>query len=139
FPTTPGAFDPSLDGSYDAFVSKLDPTGAALVFSTFIGGGGTDAAYRLAVADASSVVVGGATTSPDFPVTPGAFDTVYGNGDAFLTKLAANGSALEFSTFVGGTLAGESIQALVIGSDSAVFATGETLSTDFPTTPGAFD
>src|SRR4030095_17131874 len=85
-----------------AFSSMLDPTGATLMYSTFLGGGSIDQALSLAVGPDGSAYVAGKTQSPDFPTTPGAFDTTYGYiQDAFLTKLDPQGAALTYSTFLG--------------------------------------
>ncbi len=143
FPTTAGAFDTTLSGSDDAFVTKLAPDGAALTYSTYLGGSGNaDYGNGIAFDGAGSAFVTGYTVSGNFPTTPGAFDTTFtpaGNFSAFLTKLAPDGSALDYSTFLGGA-GGTNIgnDVAVDGADNA-YVTGSTLSTLFPTTPGAFD
>jgi hypothetical protein len=143
FPTTPGAFDTTYDDDVgfggDVYVSKIHPTGSTLVYSTFLGGGSTDTAASLAVGPDGSAYVGGHTASPDFPTTPGAFDTTYDGGDAFLTKLEPDGAALVYSTLLGGVSGRDSIEALVLAPDETVYAAGQTRSPDFPTTPGAYD
>ena len=108
FPTTAGAFDTTYNGGFsDAFVTKLDPSGAALVYSTYLGGSGDngsgeDYGYGIALDGAGSAYLTGTTTSADFPTTAGAFDTTYnGNTDAFVTKLDASGAALGYSTYLG--------------------------------------
>ena len=128
-------------GRYDS--SKpliIDPT---MVYSTFLGGSGDDVAYSIAVDGTGYAYVTGYTMSSDFPTTSGAFDTTYHGGiagnDVFVTKLNPDGSApLVYSTFLGGSHDEEARGIAVDGTGSA-FVTGETLSTDFPTTPGAFD
>ena len=77
FPTTAGAFDTTSNGGGDAFVTKLDPTGAALVYSTYLGGSGNDQGHGIAVDAAGNAYVTGVTESTNFPTTPGAFDTSF--------------------------------------------------------------
>jgi hypothetical protein len=89
FPTTPGAFDRTFNGAEDAFVTKLNPAGSALGYSTFLGGTSFDAGRGIAVDGSGRVYVTGYTPSAEYPTTPGAFDTSF-NGidvDAFVTKL----------------------------------------------------
>ncbi len=140
FPTTPGAFDTTTNGAFDAFVTKLNPSGSGLVYSTLLGGAAVDFGVRIALArdGSNSAFVLGETSSTNFPTTPGAFDTT-GNGsfDVFVTKLNPAGSALQYSTLLGGTnmdVAG----GLAIDASGDAFVVGGTLSTNFPTTPGAF-
>jgi len=138
-PTTPGAFDTSLGGNIDAFVIRLNATGSALDYATFLGGSGDDGAYGIAVDTTGRAYVTGVTTSDDLPTTPGAFDTSY-NGvyDAFVVKLNATGSALDYATFLGGEGYDLVVGIAVDGSGTA-YVTGVTDSADLPTTPGAFD
>jgi hypothetical protein len=139
FPTTPGAFDTSSNGALDAFVTKLDPTGAALLYSTYLGGSGVDVGRGIALDGAGSAHVTGQTDSADFPTTPGAFDTSFnGANDAFVTKLDQTGSTLLYSTYLGGSDFDEGFGIALDGPGDA-HVTGFTGSTDFPTTPGAFD
>ena len=103
-PDDPGRLRHDLNGGPDAFVTKLDASGAALVYSTFLGGSSYDEAYDIAVDGAGSAYVTGHTDSADFPTTPGAFDTTStATGDAFVTKLDASGTALVYSTYLGGS------------------------------------
>jgi len=139
FPATPGAFDISYNGGGDAFVSKLDMTGSVLVYSTFLGGGVLDRSYSVALDSSGNAYAAGFTGSTDFPTTPGAFDTSPNNGDdAFVSRLNAAGSGLVYSTFLGG-VGLDWGQSLVVDSSGNVYMTGLTTSTNFPTTPGAFD
>ena len=147
FPTTPGAFQTSCggicSGVFDAFVTKLNAAGSALVYSTYLGGTLNDDATAIAIDSTGDAYVTGSTCSTDFPVTSGAFQTSYHGGgcalgDAFVTKINPNGSALLFSTFLGGTgddYAGFSMSVDLAGN---AYVVGTTCSTDFPTTPGAF-
>ena len=88
FPTTPGAFDTSFNGVEDAFVTKLNARGSALVYSTFLGGDGNDAGFDIAVRGDNAYVTG-FTAAFNYPTTPGAFDTTLNTSarDAFVTKL----------------------------------------------------
>ena len=139
FPTTTGTFDTTFNGGLDAFVTKLNASGSALVYSTFLGGMNNDDGEDIAVDASGSAYVTGDTFSGDFPTTTGAFDTTFNGGvvDAFVTKLNASGSALAYSTFLGGTAQDEG-QGIGVQQGSA-YVTGITQSTDFPTTTGAFD
>jgi hypothetical protein len=139
FPTTGGAYDTNWNGSYDVFVTKLDPTGAALVYSTFLGGSSDDYGFGVAVDGAGAAYVTGYTSSSNFPTTSGAYDTSWNNSyDVFVTKLAPTGGALAYSTFLGGGSSEEGRGVAVDAAGNAYIA-GYTCSTDFPATPGAFD
>ena len=145
FPTTcGGAFDTTLSGFEDAFVSKLNSTGTALVYSTYLGGSGdtssaVDTGRGIAVDSDGNAYVTGVTTSSDFPVTSGALDTTFnGQSDAFVTKINKLGTGLVHSTFLGGASADLGTD-IALDAASDIYITGDTLSSDFPTTPGAFD
>ena len=139
FPVTPGAFDTHKDSNTTSFVTQLTELGDGLVFSTFIEGtfgGGTD--IRAVVSDACGVVVAGQTAALDFPTTPGVFQETYSAaGDAFITRFDSLGSALTWSTLLGG-VGGDEATALALDPSGDVFITGTTSSDEFPTTPGAF-
>jgi len=143
FPTTLGAFQPTSDGSGDAFVTKLDPTGSALLYSTYLGGSGGEEGKGIAVDAAGNAYVMGTTNSGDFPTTTGAFQTTFGGGldnDTFVTKLnpAGNGSLdLVYSTYLGGSNEDEG-RAIAVDAAGNAYVTGMTFSTTFPTTQGAF-
>jgi hypothetical protein len=136
FPTTPGAFDVLHNGLDDAFVTQLNATGSALVYSTFLGGALSDVGRGIAVDGQGRAYVAGFTDSLNFPVTPGAFDEVVLGRDAFVTKLNEAGSALEYSTVLGGLGVDEAF-GIDVQAQTA-YVTGRT-SGDFPTTPGAYD
>jgi Beta-propeller repeat len=138
YPTTPGAFDRTFNGQADAFVTKLNASGSALDYSTFLGGTGGDVGFGIAVDGRGRAYVTGLTQSPDYPTTSGAFDTTFnGEFDAFVTKLNASGSALAYSTFLGGTGRDEGEGIAV--REGRAYVTGITDSPDYPTTRGAFD
>ncbi len=138
FPTTTDAFQTALGGASDAFVTKLNPTGSSLVYSTYLGGAFNDSGKAIAVDSASNAYVTGETSSSNFPTTPDAFQTDFGGvADAFVTKLNAAGSDLVYSTYLGGSGSDRGGGIAVDGAGNA-YVTGETFSTNFPTTPGAF-
>jgi hypothetical protein len=138
FPTTRGAFQTVKAGSDNAYVTKFNPTGSALVYSTFIGGSQVDFAVRIAVDASNNAYVTGDTSSPNFPTTAGAFDTVSnGSFDVFALKLNAAGSGLIYSTFLGGS-GSDGAGGLTIDSSGNAYISGGTGSSDFPVTPGAF-
>ncbi|GBD97977.1 MAG TPA: choice-of-anchor D domain-containing protein [Nitrospirae bacterium] len=139
YPTTESAYDTTLDANADVFISKFDSNLSILVSSTFIGGSGSDHFYALAVDSSGDVFVAGGTHSYDYPTTVGAYDTVNsGKGDVFVSKLDSDLSILVSSTFIGGSTY-DSAYTLAIDSAGDVFVAGETDSTDYPTTEGAYD
>jgi hypothetical protein len=134
-------------GGYDsdAVITKLNPTGTALVYSTYLGGTGEDTGQSIAVDSGGNAYIGGYTCSSDFPVTQGAYQTTltvpagcnnFGNLDAFVTKLAPSGSSLVYSTYYGGSVTQAAAGIAVDKSGNAYFI-GNTLSPDLPVTPGA--
>jgi hypothetical protein len=141
FPTTAGAFDAGANGNQDAFVTKLDPAGSSLAYSTYLGGSNTDQGIGIAIDSQGAAYVTGMTSSTDFPTTAGAFDTSKngGNDDAFVTKLDPAGSSLAYSSYLGGTNTFDIGLGIAVDSLGAAYLTGSTSSTDFPTTAGAFD
>jgi hypothetical protein len=143
FPTTPGAFDTTQAGSqeHDTFVTKLDPTGSRLVFSTHLGGTQSEEARGVRVGSDGSVFAVGQTLSGEFPVTPDAWQsTKLGDGDAYLVRFDPTGSFVTYGTFIGGSIIfAEDARALALDENDNAFCVGVTNSADFPTTPGAFD
>ncbi len=117
----------------DAFVTKLNATGKALVYSTYLGGSNGGYGYGIAVDSSGNAYVTGATYSTNFPTTAGAFQTRYAGGgaDAFVTKLDATGSKLVYSTFLGGT-GYEEGHGIAVDSSGEAHVTGFTSSTNFP-------
>jgi len=139
YPVTPGAWDTShAGGTLGADIVLTKFSNGALVFSTFIGGGQNEFVYGLDINAAGEVFLGGWTSSSDYPTTPGAFSTRWNFSEGFVTKLSASGSALAYSTFVGGN-SNDSIGALKHLADGTVILSGTTLSHDFPVSPDAFD
>lgn len=138
FPVTAGAFQTSLKGDSDAFVTKLNPSGSALVFSTYLGGSSDNGGSGIAVDVADDVYVGGRTSSSDFPITASTLQpSLAGNYDSFISELNGAGSTLLFSTFLGGSGYDE-LDGLVLDSLGNLDVAGRTESSNFPVTPGAF-
>ncbi|HEY6392213.1 MAG TPA: SBBP repeat-containing protein [Bryobacteraceae bacterium] len=128
-------------GLQSAFVTKLNPAGSALVYSTYLGGGNQDEGRGIAVDSSGNAYVTGRTSSKNFPVTAGAFQpALLADGAAFVAKLNAAGDALLYSTYLGGaTHAFSGGAAIAVDSAGNAYVTGFTGSvTGFPTTPGAF-
>jgi hypothetical protein len=139
FPTTPGAFQTTSAGLLDGWVAELDPSGSALVYSTYLGGSGDDEHEGIAVGADGSVYVAGTTKSADFPITAGAVQPITGGlAEVFVAKLDPSGSTLAYSTYLGGAVDDDNT-GLALDPVGSVYVTGKTSSTDFPTTAGAFD
>jgi Beta-propeller repeat len=140
FPTTPGAFRTTPPSGDTGFVAKLNATGSALIYSTYLGGSGRDYAEGIAIDGAGNAYVMGVTASSDFPTTSGAFQTVFGGGggDAYVSKLNPAGSALVYSTYLGGSGSEGSYNGIAVDASGNAYLTGSTNSTNFPTTSGAF-
>ena len=143
FPTTPGTFDTSQNGSNDVFVTKLNAAGTGLIYSTFLGGSSDDGGYGIAVDASGNVYMTGITINgaTDYPTTVGAYDTTHnGSNDVFVTKLNASGTALIYSTFIGGRGVDYGF-GIAVDSSGSAYVTGYTYddTTDYPTTAGAYD
>jgi hypothetical protein len=140
FPTTTGAFQrnkPSTGFNTAAFVTKLSPSGSALVYSSFLGGSLSDTGTAIAVDSSGRASVTGLVNSKNFPVTFGApqptGDYTFGIiGDAFVTTFAADGSSLVFSTYLGGKLLDQGT-GIAVDPAGNVYVVGYTTSSDFPT------
>ena len=130
------------NGSYEAFITKLNPSGNALVYSTYLGGLNLERASGIVVDSSGNAFVTGHTNSSDFPTTSGAYDSSYNGGyDAFITKLSATGNALVYSTFLGGSNDENTDDAsfgfyrggdIDIDSSGNAYITGDTVSDNFP-------
>ncbi len=158
FPTVKGSFQTTFGGqgpstifqNYgDAFVAKLNPTGSALIYSTYLGGSNDEQGAAIAVDSAGNAYVGGATLSANFPTASAYQSTFHGGGgspafssastapfmqfgDGFLAKLNPGGTALLFSTYFGGTL-DDAVTALALDGSGNVYIGGSTVSANFPT------
>ena len=141
FPTTPGAYDPGYNQNVDAFVTKFDGAGTAVVYSTFLGGRAFDSGNGIAVDERGAAYIAGFTGSTDFPTTAGAFDPTHNGGsEAFVTKLSPSGAALEYSSYLGaGGFSFEGANGIAVDEEGSAYVTGFAGSGDFPTTPGAYD
>lgn len=149
FPTTPGAFDtrgggpPGSSGYGDAVVFKLSADGTALIYSTFLAGAQGDGGTSITIDSEGNAYVTGVTSSGDFPTTPGVFRPIFNDTasfpvEGFVTKLNADGSALIYSTLLGGIRA-DSPTDHVTNAQGQVIVVGKTNSPDFLTTAGSFD
>jgi len=132
FPTTSGAYKTSYVGNTDAFLAKLDPSGTTLVYSTYLGGSGIDYGRAVAVDASGDAFVTGFTQSGDFPTMNPLQGSFGGVSDAFVTEFNPGGTALLFSTYLGGSGADEGLAIALDGSGNPYVA-GYTLSSDFPT------
>ena len=132
------AYQSSLKGTSDAFVTKLSPAGNSLLFSTYLGGDSNESAYGIAVDANRNAYVTGSTASTNFPTQNAFQSTLYGSSDAFVTKLSPAGNSLLFSTYLGGNDQDTATGIAVDGSDAA-HVTGWTYSDFFPTTVGAYN
>ena len=130
YPTT-NAYQSSLAGGHDAFVTKLDASGATLVYSTYLGGTTNDYGYGVAVDGTGNAYVVGSTGSSNFPTKNAYQSALSGGGDAFVTKLSTTGS-LVYSTYLGGS-GGDDALGVAVDSSGNACVTGELSSTNFPT------
>ena len=152
FPVTSEAFQKSLKGDSDAFITKLAPDGKSIIYSTYLGGTGNENIgtdplethhfdipfkYDVFVDNIGSAYIAGVTDSTDFPVTPGVLQpTKKGEFDVFVSKLNPTGSSLIFSTFLGGAL-DDTSNGLDVDPKGNIYLINYTKSTDFPVTSGA--
>jgi Abnormal spindle-like microcephaly-assoc'd, ASPM-SPD-2-Hydin/Beta-propeller repeat/Cep192 domain 4 len=137
YPATTGVVQTTLGGGTDAFISELNPDGTGLVYSTFLGGAGDDAAKTIALDSAGNAIVAGSTESTDFPTLfpiQASCASTAGSpcDDAFAASLGPGGTALNYSTYLGGGLHDE-IDAVAVDSSANAYVAGSTVSTDFPT------
>jgi hypothetical protein len=132
FPIVGGVQTTAGGGSRDAFVAKLSFNGAGLLYSTYLGGSGSDSGNGIAIDAGGASYITGSTGSTDFPVL-GAFQSTPGGGmDAFVTKLNAAGSAIVYSTYLGGS-ADDRGSSIAVDSSGNSYIAGNTSSTNFPT------
>jgi hypothetical protein len=140
FPTK-NPYQKKSGGGIDTFVTKMNPTGTALVYSTYVGGNGTEYPFAIGVDSTGAAYEVGNTGSANFPVTTGAFQTTCPScalyPAVFITKLTPSGTALAYSTFLGGSGDNRAFGVALDSSNNA-YVVGWTTSTDFPTTAGAY-
>ena len=135
-PVTQGAFRTTNAGDSDGFIAKLNPSGASLLYGSYLGGSRTDEIRGLAVDSAGNAYVAGFTFSTDFPVTSGAFQTTMAGGyDAFVTKVTTTNSGANYSTYVGG-LGSDDLSGISVDGSGNAYATGAAAS-GYPTTAGS--
>ncbi|MCX7745177.1 MAG: SBBP repeat-containing protein [Flavobacteriales bacterium] len=134
-----GAFQSLNNGSFEAFVTKLNSNGTGLIFSTYLGGSALDRGHSIQLDGIGNIYITGETESTDFDVTIGAFQTsLAGYADVFVTKLNATGNELLYSSYIGGSTDIDLGNDLYVNSNGAVLITGETLSTNFPVTSSIY-
>ncbi|RMF95361.1 MAG: hypothetical protein D6734_05710 [Candidatus Schekmanbacteria bacterium] len=137
FPTASPIQEDSA-GGIDAFVTKINASGTALVYSTYLGGNGWDRGYGIAVDSEGNAYVTGNTSSSDFPTASPIQQSLAGGthfeADAFVTKINASGTALVYSTYLGGSDDEYGGYGIAVDGEGNAFATGYTWSSDFPTT-----
>ncbi len=164
FPVTPGAFQPTNRGSAlqasNAFITKLNPEGSGLAYSTYIGGTGSDTqfkgygelGYAIALDKLGNAYITGLSYSPNFPVTENAFQKKNPgyertSSNAFVAKLNATGTGLVYASYLGGSGIynafynvwwGEYGYGIAVDSAGNAYVTGDSLSPDFPLTENAY-
>lgn len=134
FPIVNGSFSTSNTGSFDVFVTKISADGSTLLYSTYVGGSGDDSGNAIAVNASGDAFVAGATTSStNFPTSINAFQTVFGGGglDGFVFQLNSSGTALTYSTYLGGSGV-DGANGLALDSSGNAYIVGSTASVDFP-------
>ncbi|MCC6394568.1 MAG: SBBP repeat-containing protein [Bryobacterales bacterium] len=140
FPTTPGVFQPEWKGSDDVYVAIINAAGTELIYSTFLGGSGTDSAYRFALDRSGNAYVAGETRSRDFPLTgdviQSKFTSSYQDHELFLSRIDPNGAVLTYSTYLGGSSDNKATR-IVVGPEGKVWLVGLSASTEFTTTSEA--
>ncbi|TAF33447.1 MAG: T9SS C-terminal target domain-containing protein [Cytophagales bacterium] len=150
YPTTIGALQSVVGGQWDACITKLNPTGTAILYSTYLGGSAFDEVHSITVRPDGSVYVLGITASTNFPTRAGAFDATYNGGsyDYFVSRINSSGSVLINSTFLGGNnndgenkileAYGDEGRADIFANSSGVWLCGTSFSPNFPTTVGSY-
>jgi len=137
FPVTAGVIQSTFGGGIsDCFVTKLNPSGSGLLYSTYLGGSALDACSGIALDSTNNVYVAGVTYSSDFPVLL-PLQGLNGTANAFVSKINATGTALQYSTYLGGSNVDQA-NAIAIDSVGSTYITGSTSSVDFPVTAGVY-
>src|SRR5207244_3103307 len=135
FPTAAGAFQPTFNFFHDAFVSRFKADGSGLEFSSYLGGNSDDYGNAVALDSAGNAYVAGSTTQGAFQTALGGSGGSSGMGgstDAFVSQLNPAGSALSFSSYLGGS-SNDSANGVALDQSGNIYLTGQTSSTDFPT------
>jgi hypothetical protein len=134
FPVSSGSLQTSLHGSTNAFITELNPSGTALVYSTYLGGSAADQGNAIAIDSQGDAYVTGLTTSSNFPAV-NAFEATLKSsaGDAFVSELSPTGASLIFSTYLGGSgPTGDVGNGIAVDASGDAYVAGTTSSTDFP-------
>ena len=131
FPTA-NALQSTLAGTVNAFVTKINASGSALVYSTYLGGGNQDFSYGIAVDASGNAYVTGSTSSTNFPTANALQSTIRGSTNAFVTEINAGASALVYSTYLGGN-ASDAGRGIAVDASGNAYVTGDTTSSNFPT------
>jgi hypothetical protein len=141
FPKTVGSYDETFNGGLDIFVMKLESDGTSLIYSTFIGGGGTEHGYGIQVDGMGSVYVTGDTGSSNFPITPGAFGQSIGayGTSAYVVKLNPSGTDLEYSTYFHAGSKLIDCRGIAVDDNGSAYIVGTSYLGGIPVTSGAFD
>lgn len=138
YPTTNNAYDNVYSGSSEIFITKFSPDLTNVLASTFLGGSGDESTRAIVFTPNNEIIVGGSTSSTDFPKSTDAIVSTYnGGGDGFITKLDENLSSLIFSSFLGGS--NEDNISSILYSNNNLYIAGNTKSANFPTTFGSYD
>ena len=122
----------TYEGGWDVFVTKINPKGKALLYSTFLGGSNDDHGYGLAVDKKGAAYVTGLTESADFPTNKPIYGNKAGDYDVFITNINPKGKALVYSTYLGGSN-DDRAYGIAVDNKSGTYVTGSTYSPDFPT------
>lgn len=152
FPTTPGVFQPQYAGDDpalghggiyggDCFLTRLSPDGQRILLSTYFGGSKQERnVYGMAIDKQGNIVITSMTRSPDVPTTTGCFQPKYGGGpsDWFVAKLSSDCKRLVWCTYIGGSGDDSPRGGLTLDGQDNIYVVGTTASSNFPTTPGAF-
>ena len=137
FPVTPGVYDPTNSG-VDVFISKMNPQGSSLIYSTYVGGSSGDYGYSIALDSQDRCYLSGYTESSNFPTTSDDTDLLGGNNDdIFVLKLKSDGTELLYSVLVGGN-SDELGYDIEVDTQDQAHVTGMTRSVDFPISMDAF-
>jgi hypothetical protein len=134
FATTANAAQPTYGGGIDAVVVKLSADGSQLLYGSYLGGSDRDEGFDIAVDNAGNIYLTGKTASDDFPLANAHQNTFGGDQDAFVAKIASDGS-LAYSTYLGGTDE-EQAWGIALDDSGSVYVAGRSYSDDYPTTPG---
>lgn len=137
FPTSTGAYDTTYNGGMDAFITKYDDKLSRIIFSTYLGGGSDDKINALTLDVNDNIYVAGETLSPSFPLANAWRYEHGGKIDAFVTKISADGSQLNYSTFLGGAQ-NDRVLAITVDGTGKVVIGGETNSSNFPVIGGGY-